>query len=285
MEALNKILEILTEQLYGLLDVLPSILKALVVFLIGLMIARILRNLIRRLIKLIGLDRFAEKINQVDMIRQSGAEIKISNLLSGLVYYFVVLVFTMTAIEALGMAMISNLLSDFINYIPNAITAFVMLLIGLFLADLLKKIIQTTCQSLNIKAGNIIANVIFYFIFLNVVLIALRQANMQTEFMENNITVILAGVAGAFALGYGMASRPIMSNMLSSFYNRGRLSVGDEVTINGRRGEIIQLSTSSITLRSEESELIIPFQELSKSGVEIHSRRGSENALPPHEGG
>lgn len=284
MNTLNTITGILYNQFLGLLDVLPAILKAVVIFAIGIIIARLLRRLIKRLVKLIGLDRFAEKINQVDMIQQAGIEIKVSSLLSSLVYYFIVLVFTMTAIEALGMAMVTKLLADFINYIPNAITALVVLLIGLFLADLLKKIILTTCQSLNIKAGNLISNVIFYFIFLNILLIALRQANMQTEFMENNITVILAGVAGAFALGYGLASRQIMANMLSSFYNRGRLSVGDEITINGRRGEVIQLSTSSITLRSNDSELIIPFQELSKSGVEIHTRRGSENTLPPHTG-
>ena len=44
MEALNKILEILTDQLYGLLDVLPSILKALVVFLIGLIACHVLTS-------------------------------------------------------------------------------------------------------------------------------------------------------------------------------------------------------------------------------------------------
>lgn len=286
MENYTTIPEILREQLLGLFAILPVLLKTIIILVVGVIIARVLRRFVKKLAKMIKLDSLADKMNEVDMIKRSGREIKISSILSSIVYYFVILVFAMTAIEALGMKMVSELLVDFINYIPKALTAFVILLFGIFVADFLKKIVDATCQSLGIKAGTLIANVIFYFIFLNVVLIALRQAEMQTEFMENNITVVLAGAAGAFAIGYGLASREIMANMLSSFYNRGRLSVGDEITINNQRGEVIQLSTSSITLRSNEneSEIIIPFQELSKSGVEIHSRRGADSALPPHTG-
>ncbi|PHI20497.1 hypothetical protein CEQ90_07025 [Lewinellaceae bacterium SD302] len=282
---LGSIADILQAQLMGLLTLLPSLLKAVVVLIIGILIAKLLRKLVRKGVELIGLDKLAAKLNEVDMLQQANIEIKVSKLLGNIVYYFVLLVFVMTAIEALGMQMISQLLVDFINYIPQALTALLVLLLGLFLADFIKKIVRTTCLSLGINAGNMIGTVIFYFIFLNIILIALRQAELQTEFMENNISVILAGVAGAFAIGYGLASKNVMANILASFYNGGRLMVGDEVTIEGRRGEVIALSTNAITLRSEESELVIPFSKLSEVGVEIHSRRGEENALPPHEKG
>lgn len=280
----SSLVDILIAQLYSLLNVLPTLLKAIVILIVGIMLAKVLRRLVKRGIEAVGLDKFADRFNDVDMLQQANIEIKPSSLLSSILYYFVLLVFVMTAVEALGMQMVSQLLVDFINYIPKAITAMVVLILGLFVADFIKKIVQTTCLSLGIRAGNMIGTVIFYFIFLNIILIALSQAELQTKFMENNISVILAGIAGAFAIGYGLASKNIMANILASFYNRGRLSVGDEVTIEGRRGEVIALSTNSITLRSDESELIIPFSTLSKTGVEIHSRRGEENTLPPHEG-
>lgn len=280
------VVDILSEQLYGLLAVLPALLKAVFILIIGLIIARILRRLVKRGLQLIGLDKLADKLNEIELFRSSGVQLKISNLVGSLVYYFTLLVFFMASIEALGMQMVSQLLADLIDYIPQAITAFALLLVGLFVADAIKKMIQSACKSLGIKGGNLIATVIFYFIFLNVILISLRQAELQTEFMENNMSIILAGVAGAFAIGYGLASRNIMANILASFYNRGRLNIGDEISIEGRRGEIIQLSGNSITLRvtDAETELIIPFHKLSTVGVEVHSRRGDENTLPPHEG-
>jgi len=280
---MQQLLDLLTQQFQTIVAVLPAILKALVIFIVGLILARVFRRLIKKGVQLIGLDKLADRLNDVEFLQRSGLEIKPSGILSSLAYYFTLLVFLMASIEALGMRMISDLMRDLINYIPQALTAFVVLLIGIFLADFVKKIVLAACRSLNISAGNLIANVVFYFIFLNIVLIALRQAELQTNFMENNISIILAGVAGAFAIGYGLASRDVMSNLLASFYNRGRLEIGDEVSIAGQRGEIIQMNNNSLTLRTESSEVIIPFHKLTKDGVEIHSRRDRPNTLPPHE--
>lgn len=279
---MDEVLEILKLQLINLLNVLPALIKAVVIFGVGYILAKLLRKAIKKGVEVVGLDRLADRINEVELFQKSGLSFKLSSVLSSIVYYFVLLVFAMTAVEALGMSMISQLLVDFINYVPQAITAFAILLLGLFAADFLKKIVLATCRSLNISAGNLIGNVVFYFIFLNVVLIALRQASLQTDFMEINISIILAGVAGAFAIGYGLASRDIMSNLLASFYNRGRLEVGDVITIGGHRGQIIQMNTNNITLKNDETEVIVPYHKLTTDGLEIHSRRERTNTLPPN---
>jgi small-conductance mechanosensitive channel len=202
---------------------------------------------------------------------------------AAIVYYFVVIVTAMAAVEALGMDMLSRMMADLVAYLPNAIVAFIVLIGGIFLADAIKGVVRSACRSLGIASGNLIANVVFYFILLNIILIALSQAQLQTQFMETNISIILGGVAGAFAIGYGLASRRIMGNILSSFYNRNRIQLGDEVTIDGRRGEVIQLDNVSITLRSEDSEITVPFSKLSTQSFEVHSRRDGGPALsPPH---
>ena len=161
----------------------------------------------------------------------------------------------------------------------------VVLIFGIVLADAVKKVVYETCRGLGIQSGNLLANVVFYFILLNIVLIALRQAQLQTRFMEQNITVMLAGVAGAFAIGYGLAARKVMGSLLASFYNRGRLKVGDEVTIAGMRGEITTMNNADLVLRAEESEYIIPFSTLNSESVEIHSRREAGPLLPPNQAG
>ncbi len=279
---MEEILRILKEQLLGLLAVLPVLMKAIILLLVGVLLAKLLRRAIRKMIAVLGLDRLADKVNRIDLVEKAGFELKVSELLSSLVYYFVILIFIMAAIEALGMKMMTDLLADFINYIPQAFSAFIVLLLGLFFADFIKKIVLATCRSLNIAAGMLIANVIFYFIFLNVVLIALKQAELQTNFMENNITVILAGVAGAFAIGYGLASKDTMANLLAAYYNKGRLEVGDEVSINGQRGEVIQINNSAVTLRAVNADIIVPIHKLTSEGMVIHSRRSRPNALPPN---
>ena len=275
-------LEILRLQVYELLLIIPALLKAAVILLVGYLLAKGLRHLTRRLLAAAGVDRLADRLRRIDLLRRAPARLLPSRIIAAFVYYFILIVFVMAAVHALGMEMISALMADFIAYLPNAIVAFIILIGGIFLADFIKRAVVMTCRSLGIPSDNLIGNVVFYFILLNIVLIALRQAELQTEFMETNISILLAGLAGAFAIGYGMASRHIMGNILSSFYNRNQLRVGDEISIDGKRGEVIQLSNLTITLRSEDSEFTIPFSKLSSQGYEMHSRRESGPPLPPH---
>lgn len=279
---MTSILDILKLQGLQFLGIIPAILKAAVIFLIGWLLAKLVAKALNRLLQVTGIDALAVRLKEVEFFSANNINFVPSKLVSALAYYFILIVFAMAAVDALGMTMISDLMADFIAYLPQAVTAFVVLILGIFMADFVKKIILAACRSLGISSGNLISTVVFYFILLNVVLIALRQAQLQTEFMESNISIILAGVAGAFAIGYGLAAKSIMSNMLSGFYNRNRVRVGDEVTIGGQRGEVMLMNSTSLTLRSEESEFIIPFSKLSSEGVEVHSRRASGPPLPPN---
>ncbi|NJB86883.1 hypothetical protein GGR26_002660 [Lewinella marina] len=282
---MNSAIDLLRLQAYELLSVIPALLKAAFIFLVGYLVARVLYQVVRRLVTATGLDRLTERLMSIDFFRRSTVRVSPSRILAAFVYYFTLIVFTMAAVNALGMDMLSALMGNLVAYLPNAIVAFLILIGGIFLADFVKRMVVSACRSLGIPSDNLIGNVVFYFILLNIILIALRQAQLQTEFMETNISIILAGVAGAFAIGYGLASRHIMSNILASFYNRNQLRVGDEISIDGKRGEVVQLNNVSITLRSEESEYTIPFSKLSTEGFEMHSRREVAGPrLPPHRG-
>jgi hypothetical protein len=279
------IFDALANQGYAMLDVIPALIKAAVIMLVGWLLAKLIASLIKRLLGAVGVDRLAEKLMEIDLLKESNINLVPSKIISGIVYYFISIVFAMAAVEAMGLQMISNLLQDFITYIPNGITASIILIVGIFIADAVKKLLVTTCRSLGITSGNLIASIVFYFILMNIVLIALRQAQLQTKFMEDNLSIILAGAAGAFAIGYGLASRDIMSSLLASFYNRGKIKVGDEITVEGMRGEVVTINNNDLILRAEDSEFIVPYSKVTKSGVEIHSRRSVGPALPPNQEG
>lgn len=283
---MEKILNALRDQMLLLLNVLPALIKGVVILIIGVILAKILYRLILKFLGAIGVDKLADRLMSIDMFEKATFELVPSKIVAGSVYYFVLIVFSMAAIEAMGLRIISDLLKDLIDYIPNGVTAFLVLIIGIFIADTVKKIVANTCRALGLTSGNLIANVVFYFIMINMVLIALRQAKLQTEFMEENISIILAGIAGAFAIGYGLASRHIMSSLLASFYSRDKFHIGDEITIDGKRGEVVTINNNSIILRSlnEDSEYVIPYSKVTSEGVEIHTRRDKGPALPPNKG-
>ena len=270
-----------------MLNVIPALIKGVVILIIGYILAKIIRRIILKLLKAIGVDRLADKLMSIELFEKSNFDLIPSRIVAGSIYYFVLIVFAMAAVEAMGLKIISDLLKNLIEYIPNGVTAFIILIFGIFIADSIKKLVHTTCQALGVSSGTLIANIVFYFILLNMVLISLRQAKLETEFMEDNLSIILAGIAGAFAIGYGLASRHTISSLLASFYHRDKFHVGDEVTINGKRGEVVTINNNMIILRAldEDSEFVIPYSKVASDGVEIHTRRDKGPALPPHEQG
>lgn len=270
-----------------MLNVIPALIKGVVILIIGFILAKIIHRIILKGLGAIGVDKLADRLMSIEMFEKSNFDLVPSRIVAGSIYYFILIVFSMAAVEAMGLKIISDLLKDLIEYIPNGVTAFIILIFGIFIADSIKKLVYTTCQALGVSSGTLIANIVFYFVLLNMVLISLRQAKLETNFMEDNLSIILAGIAGAFAIGYGLASRHTISSLLASFYHRDKFHVGDEVTINGKRGEVVTINNNMIILRAldEDSEFVIPYSKVASDGVEIHIRRDKGPALPPHEQG
>jgi hypothetical protein len=284
---MESILNALKEQGILMLSVIPALIKGVVILIIGVILAKIFYRLILKFLGASSVDNLADKLMSIELFEKSSFDLVPSRIVAGSIYYFIIIVFSMAAVEAMGLKIISDLLKSLIEYIPNGVTAFIILIFGIFIADSIKKLVYSTCQALGVSSGALITNVVFYFVLLNMVLISLRQAKLQTKFMEDNLSIILAGISGAFAIGYGLAARHTISSLLASFYNRDKFHVGDEVTISGKRGEVVTINNSMIILRAldEDSEFVVPYSKVASDGVEIHTRRDKGPALPPHEQG
>lgn len=250
-------------------DGAPQVLGALAILIGGWIFARILRKVFKKLFEKIGIDKLAEKLNDIDIVANSNVKFVPSIFLSSLIYYLIIFVVIMISVDVLQMDAISDLLVNFMNYLPKVFSALVVLIVGVLFADAIKKMVLTAAESLAIPAAKMISNIIFYFLFINIALIALKQAEMQTEFIETNISIILAGIVFAFALGYGLASQGVMGSLLSSFYKKDIINEGDEVIIDGVQGKVVEKSNSVVTIDTGKSKVIIPLNKLLTDKIEI----------------
>ena len=274
-EALNKGVDLwllLQDLLTGFAAVIPNLLGALAVLIIGLIVSKIASRFVRRILVTIGADKLAERLNEIEIVYKSNIRLVPSKLLAKVVYYFLLFIFVVAATDILNMPVISQLVSEILNYIPILISAMAVFVVGLLISDFLKNVVKTTCDSLGIPASGMISSVVFYFLFLNIAMIALSQARIDTEFIQDNLSIILAGVVLAFAIGYGFASRNIVANFLASFYNKGKVNVGDTIGIDGVRGKVIRMDNSTITLQVENREVLIPLSKLASEKVDIFER-------------
>ena len=100
--------------------------------------------------------------------------------------------------------------------------------------------------------------------------IKLSQAEIDTTFLSQNISIILGGIVAAFAIGYGLASKDLMSNLVAAFYTKKQFNVGDKVTIEGETGVITSTENSKIEIKTESGKVVIPFSKTLKEKVVYH---------------
>ena len=99
---------------------------------------------------------------------------------------------------------------------------------------------------------------------------ALDQAEIQTDFIKSNLMIIIAGAVGAFAFGYGLASKGMMANLLASFYTKGKFIIGDTITLDNTKGEIVAMDNTSVTLQTATTKIVFPLSKLTEKGIEVH---------------
>lgn len=264
-------IRIIFEQLFNnFADAIPRFLGAIIIFLIGYAIAKLIAFVIRRVLSTLGVDRVAEKLNEIEFIDKAKVKIVPSNVLSKLLYYVILLVFTIVAAEYLDVDAVTGMVRDILNYIPSLIAGLLVLVIGLLLAQFIQNILVTALRSLGVPSAKIIGAFVFYFVFLMAVITALTQVGIDTNFISSNLSIIIAGCVFAFALGYGLASKDMMANFLASFYSKEKIKIGDLISINDMKGEVIKVDSTSVTLLSSNSRIIIPLSKLTSESFEIH---------------
>ncbi len=273
---LERMQDTLAEQSGMFIATLPRVIGAILLIVIGRWISRLLARIVRKLLEKVGVDKLAAKLNEIDLIHKSKLQLVPSKLVSTIVYYILFFIVILIATDVLGMQAISDMMNNVLAYIPSLVSALLVFFVGILLADFLKRIVQTTCNSLGIPAASLIANVVFYFLFLNVAMITLSQARVQTAFIEENLSIILGGVVLAFAIGYGFASRPVLSNLLAAYYNKGKVSIGDRIVIEGVEGDIIAMDNSTITVQAGEIMTIVPLHKLSTETYQLTKKEQPE---------
>ena len=262
----------LEQSLLKLLDMvsgaLPGIVAAIVIFIVFWLIAKIVRAIIKKLLKKIKVDDLAEKLEIDGLLAKVGIK-KISSFVGGLLYWIIMLFGLIISSEIIGIPAITEGVAAIMAYLPKLAAAFIIFLIGLFLSDMIKKMILSATASIGLSGGKVIANIVYYIILIFISITALNQTGIDTSIITSNLTLIFGSMLLAFAISYGFASRDILTNVLSSFYGKDRFKVGMRIKINDTIGEIVKIDSLAITLKTEKNTKIIPVKNLVTEEIEI----------------
>ena len=252
-----------------IMSVVPNIVGAILLIFIGWLIAKGVSWAVLKALKVAKFNKLTEKLNSSEAISKSSITIKPEKIISKFVYWVIMLIFLITASDTLGWDVVSKEVGGLVRYLPKLFSAIVILVIGLYIAGFIKQALYTTFTSLGISGARVISGLAYYIILIVLSITALNQAGIDTEIITSNFTLIIGSVLFSFALAFGLGSRDLIKNMLSSLYSKKSIAIGDKVKIGDNIGLVEKIDNMNITLRTETGKTLIPSQLFMRQKIEI----------------
>ncbi|MBT8183878.1 MAG: mechanosensitive ion channel [Eudoraea sp.] len=250
---------------------LPNIIGAIIVLIIGWLITKLVALLLKKILRIAKVDKLTDKINESKLFGDKDVKFKVSKVIVSFVKWIMFLVFLIVAADIMNWEIISTEIGNLLRYLPRLFSALALFMIGLYIATFIKKAILGIFESFEFSGSKIISNLVFYIIVIFITITALNQAGVDTTIITNNITIILGAFLLAIAIGLGLGSKDIISDLLNTFYTRRNYMVGDKVKLKGIEGTIEAIDNVCMTLKTADGKTIIPIKEVVNSRVDIDS--------------
>jgi hypothetical protein len=246
-----------------------NILKALLVLLFGWLFIKLLLSILKRALKAIKIDRFGKKLNDIEIIEGKKLSINLSKIIISFVKWSLLLILIIVVSEMMGLTIISEEIGNLITYLPQLLSAAAIFVIGLFIANFVKKSIQTFFKSFELSGSKIVSQLVFFILLAIISITALNQAGINTDIITSNLNLIFGAFLAAVALAIGLGAREMVGDLMRTFYTRRTYQVGQHIKFNNIEGVIIAIEDISMTLKTETGKLIVPIKDITNSQVEI----------------
>ena len=211
----------LSNALNSFLAAIPLVIGALLIIIIGWIIAGILARVVTEVLRRVGADRlFAEHGGRV--YGERTRDIKPSVVAGELVKWLVRLVFLVAAANVLGLTQVSELLNDVLLWIPNLIVAAIILLVAPLLARFVRGAIEVGAGEMGFSNAPLLGRIAEIAIIAFAVIIAINQIGIAANLVNTLFIGVVAAVALAFGLAFGLGGRDVAAQLTQSWYEQSQ---------------------------------------------------------------
>lgn len=197
-----------TDLWYTVVQFLPAILAAVIIFIIGWIVGIVLYRIVDQVVKVLRIDDALKAAGLNEVARDAGFTLNIGRFLGTLVQWFIVIVFLVASLDVLGLNRVTIFLQQVVLlYLPQIIVAVLILILAAIVAEAVKNIISSSARAAGAHSGNLAGTVAKYAIWITAVLAVLNQLGVATEFVQTLFTGLVVALSLAFGLAFGLGGK------------------------------------------------------------------------------
>jgi len=200
---------------------LVNIFLGIVILAFGWLFAIFVRWAITKGLKAIKIiDIISERIELDSILAKGGIKYNLSDLIGVICYWLAILITLVVAINAAGLTLAADLLNRVILYVPNVIAAIFILVLGIFVATLLKNIVQTAAANVGVAQANLLAKVTEVVVIAFTIFVTLEQLKIGIRITEITLSIVLGSIGLGLALAFGLGCKDIVARYIQEFIEK-----------------------------------------------------------------
>ena len=147
---------------------------------------------------------------------------KPSTIGASLTFWVLILVFVVAAANFLGWPQVSQLINDFLAWLPNLIVAIIILVAAPIVGRLVRRAVEGGSDQLGMTSGRMLGRIAEIAVIAFAVLIAINQVGIATDLVNILFIGIVAALALALGLAFGLGGREVAGQVTKDWYDRSK---------------------------------------------------------------
>ena len=196
--------------LQEVLALIPNIAVAIILLLVGIWLGKWVERMVTQMLWRLKLDSVFHQMG-IGSLTTEQPKYTLSQIVGMLAKVVVILIFTAEALQIVHLDFLVTLATGVIAYLPMLFAALFILGIGLYLGQLIERVLQNIVKNNNSRTLAAIAK---YTIFVITVFMALDQLGVAHSIVNAAFILILGGLALAFGLAFGLGGKDFAAKYL-----------------------------------------------------------------------
>lgn len=205
---------------FGLMSFLPSFIFAVIIFILGWVVASVVGRAFEQVFTALKLDKLFASVGANEVFAKAGMRLNVGGFIGWIVKWFIVIAFLMASLEILELTQVTSFLNDVVlGYLPQVLVAALVLLVATVVSDVAGRLVTAGAQASSVRSAKMIGSIVRYAIWTFAFIIALSELGIAPQFMQILFTGIIAMLAVAGGIAFGLGGKEAAAKMISNISN------------------------------------------------------------------
>lgn len=165
--------------------------------------------------KSLKVDDALASIGVGSLMERAGSRLNAGGFVGALVKWFVIILFLVASLDVLQLQQVNVFMQQVVlGYLPNVIIAALVLIISAVIAEAMQRVVTGSARAAGVRSAAFAGGIARWAVWVFAILVALQQLGIGGPFAQTIFTGIVAMLALAGGLAFGLGGRDAAASFL-----------------------------------------------------------------------